>query len=202
MKRMVKIMAKVKYEGITFDSDLEVEYYKYLKELGVEFIYHPQTPIKLNSKNSYTPDFIVYYDDRIEIVETKGYSQFSFMKDNMIHNLMLEKDKDDLMFFVLENTLQANFINEVVGKDIIYRKIKYLQSHGWVDFDFKNPNTIANKRKQKITELETENKELREYKKNAERYFSYCSKIAQRIKLTKPQLTWMKEFEEKHIGGN
>lgn len=188
-------MAKVKYDNITFDSELEVEYYKYLKERGIDFIYHPKTPIKLNSKNTYTPDFIVIHSNCIEIVETKGYSQFSFMKDNMIHNLMLEKDKDDLFDFVV-----ANGVYDIVGKDIIYRKIKYLQSHGWVDFDFKNPNTIANKRKQKITELETENKELREYKKNAERYFSYCKKIAQRIKLTKPQQEWMKNYEKENIG--
>lgn len=185
-------MPKVKHDGITFDSELEVQYYEHLKELGVEFIYHPKTPIKLNTKNTYTPDFIVFYNDRIEIIETKGYSQFSFMKDNMIHNLMIEKNKDDLMFFVLENS--ANFVNEIVGKDIIYRKIKYLKSFGWVNFDFKNPNTIANKRKNKIIELETEIKELKEYKKKAERYFSYLKKINSGIKLTKPQQEWVKQF--------
>ena len=190
-------MARVKYDNITFDSELEIEYYKHLKELSVDFIYHPHTPIKLNSKNTYTPDFIVFYDDRIEIVETKGFNQYSFRNDNMIHNLMLEKSNDDLMEFLLENEIT---LDQMTGKDIAYRKIKFLKSHGWVDFDFKNPNTIANQRKNKIVELEAEIKELREYKKNAERYFSYCKKIAQRLKLTKPQVEWMKKYEKENIG--
>lgn len=190
-------MAKVIYNDIKFDSELEVEYYKYINAKKLIFNYHPNTPIKLNSKNTYTPDFIVMYDDRVEIIETKGYSQFSFMKDNMIHNLMLEKTVDELTNFVIANGFKEEWLK---GKDIVYRKIKFLQSHGWVDFDFKNPNTIANKRKQKITELEAENKELKEYKKKAERYFSYCKKIAQRIKLTKPQQEWMKNFEKENIG--
>jgi hypothetical protein len=190
-------MGKVKYNNITFDSDLEVEYYKHLKEQKLEFIYHPKKPIYINSKNTYTPDFIVFYEDRIEIIETKGFNQFSHLRDSVIHNAMLEKNVDELADFLRENGFDDECIN---GTDIIYRKIKYLQSHGWVDFDFKNPNTIANKRKNKIIELEAENKELREYKKNAERYFSYCKKIAQRLKLTKPQVEWMKKYEKENIG--
>lgn len=189
-------MPKVRYNDITFDSELEIEYYKHLQEERLFFVYHPKTPIKLNSKNTYTPDFIVFYDDRIEIVETKGYSQFSFMKDNMTHNLMLEKTVDELADFLRDNGFIDEWIN---GKDIVYRKIKHLQSHGWVDFDFKNPNTIANKRKQKITELEAENKELKEFKKEAERYFGYCHKMANNIKLTKPQKEWLDNFVKKYI---
>jgi cell shape-determining protein MreC len=79
-------------------------------------------------------------------------------------------------------------------RDVIYKKIKHLKTYGWVDFDFKNPNTIANKRKTKIAELEAENKELKEYKKKAERYFSYLKKINSGIKLTKPQQEWVKQF--------
>ena len=51
-------MAKVKYNDITFDSKLEVEYYKYLKEnpcvKRIEgFIYHP-TPIPNHKRNGTT----------------------------------------------------------------------------------------------------------------------------------------------------
>ena len=188
-------MAKVKYDNITFDSELEVEYYKHLKEIGANFIYHPKKPIHINSKNTYTPDFIVIYNNRIEIVETKGYSQFSFMKDNMIHNVMLEKSKDDLFEFVLDNGLTEN---EIFCKDIIYKKIKYLKSHGWVDFDFKNPNTISNKRKNKIIELEAEIDDLKEFKKNVTRYFSYIRKINSGVKLTKNQIEWKNNFEKEY----
>lgn len=188
-------MPKVRYDNITFDSELEIEYYKHLKEQKLKFIYHPKTPIKLNSKNTYTPDFIVFYDNRIEIVECKGYSQFSFLKDNMIHNVMLEKDTDDLINFLFDNGILES---ETIGKDIVYKKIKFMKQFGWVDFDFKNPNTIANQRKNKIIELEQEIKENKEYRKNVERYFSYLRNIKNGKKLTKAQIEWKNKFESEN----
>jgi hypothetical protein len=186
---------KVEKYGIKFDSDLEVQYFEYLRENKIDFVYHPHTPIKLNSKNKYTPDFIVVYNDRIEIIETKGYSQFSFMKDNMIHNLMMEKTTDDLLEFLYNN----DFVEpNVVGKDVIYRKIKYIKSYGWVDFDFKNPNTIANQRKNKINELTSELKEANNKVKKYERYLSYLFKD----KLTKPQREWKEQFEREYRGNS
>ena len=186
-------MPKVRYDNITFDSELEVSYYQYLMENNIRNIYHPKHPIYINSKNKYTPDFICIYDDRIEIVETKGYNQFSFQRDNMIHNAMLEKTIDDLVDYLKEN----GFIDsDLVGKDIKYKKIKYLKSFGWVDFDFKNPNTLANNRKQKIIELEKELKELNLYKKNCDRYFNYLRQVNHNgKKLTKSQLEWKYNFE-------
>ena len=188
-------MPKVKYDNITFDSELEIDYYKHLKEQNLTFIYHPKKPIHINSKSTYTPDFIVIYDDRIEIIETKGFNQFSHLRDTMVHNVMIEKDKDELFDYVLDNGLT---INDILCKDILYRKIKYLKSFGWVDFDFKNPNTIANQRKNKIVELEAELKELNLYKKNIERYFSYIRNINNNKKLTKPQQEWKYNFEKEH----
>lgn len=184
-------MPKVRYDNITFDSELEVEYYKYLKEQNLEFIYHPKKPIHINSKNSYTPDFIVFYDDRIEIIETKGYNQYSFMRDNMIHNFMQELYLDQKIDFLIDNGIEES---SIIGKDVVYKKIKYLKSFGWVDFDFKNPNTISNQRKNKIIELEKEIKELELYKKNVERYFSYLRKD----KLTKQQQEWKMNFEREN----
>lgn len=188
-------MPKVRYKNITFDSDLEVEYYKYLKEQNLNLIYHPHNPIYINSKNTYTPDFIVFYNDRIEIVETKGFNQFSYMRDNMIHNVMLEKTEDDLKEFLIDNDIPSDYVHSM---RVIYKKIKFLKSFGWVDFDFKNPNTIANKRKEKINELEQQLKELINYKKNTERYFSYLINIENGKKLTKPQVEWIEKFETEH----
>jgi hypothetical protein len=176
---------KIQYDGILFDSELEVEYYKHLCKEKVHFIYHPKVPIKLNAKNNYTPDFIVFYQDRIEIIETKGYNQYSYMRDNMIHNAMLEKCEYELIDYLNDNEIIVN------GKKVVYKKIKYLKGHGWVDFDFKNPNTIANKRKNKIKELESELKANRELIKNYERYFTYNKKG----KLTKKQTEWLINFE-------
>ena len=188
-------MPKVKYDNITFDSELEVEYYKYLVELyanGVitSFYYHPSIPIKITKNNTYTPDFVVFYmDNKIEIVETKGYNPYSKMRDDMIHQVMKSKNEQELRDWlnknydsVYDNKFQLRFNNY----SVVYRKVKYLKAYGFVDWDFKNPNTIANKRKEKINDLSTEIKELRDFKKEAERYFRYHLKIVNNEKLTKP----------------
>ena len=179
---------KILYDEILFDSQLEIDYYKHLNEKHLHFIYHPKVPIKINSKNSYTPDFIVFYDDKIEIVECKGYNQYSYMRDNMIHNAMLEKCEFELIEYLFKNGIRPDDIGD---KKVIYKKIKHLKGHGWVDFEFKNPNTIANKRKNKIQELESELKANKELIKNYERYFTYNKKN----KLTKKQQEWLIDFE-------
>lgn len=178
-------MGRILHDGILFDSQLEVDYYKMLKELKVNFIYHPKTPIKLNSKTTYTPDFIVEYIDRIEIVETKGYNPYSKMKDEMIHNQMLDKSIEELNIYI--TGLNININNRLV----MYKKYKYLKAYGFVDFNFKNPNTIANQRKEKIKFLENDKKASQKRLKDIERYFGYLKKE----KLTKSQIEWVNAFE-------
>ena len=194
-------MPKEMYNNIRFDSTLEVEYYKYLIDLVdkgevIKFEYHPKEPIYLNTKNRYYPDYIVEYSDRLEIVENKGYSQYSYIKDNYIHQTMLEMNESDLRIYVMKNGW------DVKGRNVIYRKIKYLKAYGFVDWDFKNPNTIANKRKEKITELTSEVKALREFKKGCLRYFCYLGKLRDGKKLTKSQQQWYDEFEKANIPNN
>ena len=199
-------MPKVKYDDITFDSELEVEYYKYLVELyenGVitSFYYHPSIPIKITKNNTYTPDFVVFYlDNKIEIVETKGYNPYSKMRDDMIHQVMQVKSEQELRDWLnknydslYDNKFQLKFNNY----SVVYRKVKYLKAYGFVDWDFKNPNTIANKRKEKINDLSSEIKELRDFKKEAERYFRYHLKIVNNEKLTKPQKEWYYNYTKK-----
>ena len=178
---------KVRYDGFTFDSDLEVEYFKYLKEHATYFTYHPKVPIQITKNNSYTPDFVCYYpkENLCEIVETKGYNPYSKMRDDMIHQVMLAKPESELKEWLALNGLRHE------GYKVVYRKIKYLKAYGFVDYDFKNPNTIANKRKEKITELNSELKELRQFKKDTIRYFSLHNKP----KLTQNQ----KEFIAKYL---
>lgn len=180
---------KTNYNGIVFDSDLEVEYYKYLIDLSskidLTFIYHP-IPITLTRSDRYTPDFIVEYQDRIEIIETKGYNQFSASRDKMIHALMRAKDEEELKIYLLENSIVAG------SKKVIYRKIKYLKSFGWVDFEFKNPNTLSNQRKVKIQELEEKLKNISNELKNCKRYITLSSKT----NLTAVQKRWMEDFKK------
>jgi hypothetical protein len=198
-------MPKVEYNNIKFDSELEVEYYKYLKELKnkgevLNFYYHPDAIQNLVGKRSYTPDFLVAYQDRIEIVECKGYNPYSKMIDDQIHNVMLSKTEYFLKSYICN--VKASHIQFFCGKEwdtekkVVYCKVKYLKAYGFVDWDFKNPNTIANKRKEKINEQQDEIKELKEFKKNAERYFKYHLKVVKNQKLTKPQKEWYYKYVE------
>lgn len=203
-------MPKVDYLGIKFDSELEVEYYKYLLDLWykgevLDFLYHPNAFENLVGKRSYTPDFCVLYPDRIEIIETKGYNPYSKMIDDQIHNVMLSKNQWALANYVLGTKMRGaklcwvrveDWDRNIKNGNVVYKKIKHLQAYGFVDYDFKNPNTIANKRKEKINDLSAEIKELRDFKKNAERYFKYHLKIVKNEKLTKPQKEWYYKYVE------
>lgn len=197
-------MAKVEYDGIEFDSQLEVDYYKKLMEDMNDgevlwFKYHPSRIPNLVGKRSYTPDFVVLYRDRAEIIETKGYCQYSFRIDDAIHQTMLGKDKEWIykyIHFELPLRWADYFLKNVTVDDVSYKKIKHLKAYGFVDWDFKNPNTIANKRKAKINEQKDEIKELKDFKKNAERYFTYYVKLKNMGKLTKAQREWYINFEK------
>lgn len=183
---------KVEYNGKTFDSELEVEYYKYLEERTniLRFIYHPKQIPNFVGKRSYTPDFIVQYQDHWEIVECKGYNPYSKMIDDQIHTIMQQKDETWLRSYIQFNGYYC------IDIPVKYVKVKYLKAYGFVDWDFKNPNTIANKRKAKINDLSSEIKELREFKKNAERYFKYHLKVVKNEKLTKTQKEWYYKYVE------
>ncbi len=187
-------MGKVYYNNILFDSDLEVEYYKKLmKDRDViNFTYHPKKPIQITKGNYYTPDFIVYYSDeecylRCEIIETKGYNPYSKMKDDMTHQIMLQKSEQELKEWLKLNELDFSC-------PVKYRKIKFLQAYGFVDWDFKNPNTQINKARNKIKTQKEELKELKEFKKNALRFFNYWSKQQAQEKLTKAQKEWFDKY--------
>ena len=201
-------MPKVEYKGLVFDSQLEVDYCKWIERRMftgeiLDFQYHPAQIQNLVGKRSYTPDFLVAYPDRIEIVECKGYNPYSKMIDDQIHNVMLSKNEEWLKAYICDckykEIAKGRLVRDcwnIVNKKVVYRKVKYLKALGFVDWDFKNPNTIANKRKAKINEQQDEIKALREFKKNAERYFKYHLKIVDNQKLTKPQREWYFKYVE------
>ena len=71
-----------------------------------------------------------------------------------------------------------------------YIKIKFLKAYGWVDYDWKNPNTRVSQQKAKINDLSAELKELKDFKKNEMRYWGYVLKMINHEKMTKSQLDW------------
>lgn len=195
-------MPKVRYDNIIFDSELEMMYYIYLKDNNIRFIYqdkYKKTPIKINlgRRKTYTPDFIVFDDEKktIKIIELKGYAKWSANEDNNIMDFMRNKvatDKDFLISWLCEIDIDTR------GYDIEYHRLKHLKSFGFVEYDFKNPNTISNQRKNKIIELQSQLKELELYKKNVERYYSYIRKEKKKEKLTKQQQIWKNEYEKRN----
>lgn len=184
-------MSKVLYDEIMFDSEWEKDYYIYLKDdiKALKIKYHPKPIFDLVARKQYTPDFIYQTNDTISVVEVKGnYNPFAnHFQDDMIHKEMKAKSLEWLVNYCYENDFH------MINPDITtykYEKVKKLKQ-GWVDYDFKNPNTIANKRKEKINELSSELKELRQFKKDTIRYFSLHNKS----KLTANQ----KEFIAKYL---
>lgn len=189
---------KINYDNIEFDSELEVNFYKYLKENNANFCYQDKIKrpidIRLGRRKTYMPDFLVYDDDlkKITIIEMKGYAKWSANEDNNISDFMtnkVETDKDFLIDWLKENGLYKK------GYDVWYKRLKFLKSVGFVDYKYKNPNSLLNKRKEKIKTLENENKELKEKVKNYEKYCMYLKKD----KLNKKQTLWCIEFESKFL---
>lgn len=203
-------MPKINYKDIFFDSQLEVDYYQHLEQLQtsgevVDFIYHPLQIPNLVYSRSYTPDFIVLYKgSRVEVVETKGWSQFSYKIDDQIHNAMKALSRSELRDYVnknLDRFKNVKFRFNANGLEVVYRKLKHLKAYGWVDYEWKNPNTLANQRKIKIEELEQVLKAQNKKLKNCERYIDYILKIQDGQKITKQQREWcinfVKEFKSR-----
>ena len=175
---------KTNYNDIELDSDLEAQYYQYLQNNNIRFKYqieYNKTPIKisLGRRKTYTPDFVVYDDEnkKIRIIETKGYAKWSANEDNNIMDFMKYQVKENPSFLIAW-LKEANLYEE--GYTIEYQRIRYNKSFGWVDYNFKNPNTRVNKQKEKIKELEAENKSLQKFQKDTIKYFKLMKSTKKR----------------------
>ena len=184
-------MARVEYNGIWFDSEWEKDFYIHIQTNVTKCIWRNNLKpfTNLIARKHYTPDMIYLAGNTFHIVEVKGsYNPFAnHFQDEMIHKEMKAKTQEELRHYVESCGIATHF-----DETFVYEKVKKLKS-GWVDFDFKNPNTLANKRKEKINDLSAELKELKEFKKNAMRYFSYRFKVG---KLTKKQLDFYMTYQE------
>lgn len=188
---------RIKYNEINFDSELEVNYYNYLKENNIEFKYqneYEKNPIKVNigRRKNYTPDFIIYDNESkiITVVETKGWTKWSGNDDNSIMDFMTNQAKENPVFII-------SWLKEINGyKDgytVNYRRIKFIKKFGFVDYDFENPNSQINKARNKIKTQKEELKELSQFKKDTIKYFKLSRKS-----LTEKLTTKQKEFRENY----
>ncbi len=190
-------VSKIYYDNLSFDSEWEKEYYIYLRDVvKAEGIWRDLVAIKgLMGRDKYTPDFIYLKDKVFHIVEVKGnYNPYAnHFQDDMIHREMKTKNQQFLRYYVANNGISTYFDNTFV-----YEKIKKLKAHGWVDYEWKNPNTLSNQRKAKITELEQSMKEINKRLKDYERFVDYVLKIQDGQKLTKQQREWYMNFIKEH----
>lgn len=185
---------KISKYDITFDSELELNYYDYLKDNKVPFVYQSDfkksIDIRLGRRKTYRPDFVTYDDDNktVTIVEMKGYAKWTANEDNNIMDFMLHKVETDQEFLI--KWLKENDIYKENYR-VLYKRLKFIKGIGFVDYKYKNPNTLLNKRKVKIEELEKENRELKKRLKEYEKYYQCLKKE----KLTKKQIEWCARFE-------
>lgn len=189
---------QILYKNIKFDSELELEYYKHLTQQGTKFIYQNEfkSPIRINlgRRKNYTPDFVVYdsTSKTITITELKGYSKWSGNEDNAIMDFMKNKVETDEFFLI--DWLAENGLYPSNEWSVDYKRLKHLKTYGFVEYDFKNPNSMINQKRAKIKLLEQENKELKNHLKEYKRYFNYTYKVK---KLNKSQVEWLNNFIDK-----
>lgn len=188
---------KINYDNLTFDSELEIKYYQSLKDNDADFVYqnvYKNKPIKINlgRRKTYTPDFVVYDNDlkQIVVTELKGYAKWSANEDNNICDFMKNKAETDKEF--IKDWLTSNNLMKK-GYTIVFKRLKFLKSYGFVDYDFKNPNTIAKKRLDKIKKLDASVHDLTKELDDFKRYYRYKKKV----KLNGSQVKWLREFEKK-----
>ncbi|MCR5786466.1 MAG: hypothetical protein K6G28_02035 [Acholeplasmatales bacterium] len=193
-------MSKAYYNNLTFDSEWEKDYYLHLLndlKINENNIWRNIKPFTdLMARKKYTPDMIYYNKDekKFYIVEIKGnYNPFAnHFQDEMIHKEMKAKTQDELRHYVIENGIETYF-----DDTFQYIKIKYLKAHGWVDYDWKNPNTRVSQQKAKINDLSVELKELKAFKKDTIRYWKlFIKSIAEPKKVTKSQEEFMDKYSK------
>ena len=185
---------KIEHDGLSFDSEQEVMFYDKLKSDGATFVYqnvYKSNPIKvkIGRRRTYTPDFIVYKEDEkiIDIIELKGYAKWSANEDNNIMDFMkykAENEPDFLIDWLKENKLYKE------DYKVEYHRLKHIKSFGFVDYNFKNPNNLLNKRKNKIKELEERIKVLEKFKKDTIRFLE----LSKKEKLNKNQKNFLDEY--------
>lgn len=186
------------YNGIMFDSDQEIMYYQLLKQNGTSFFYqdrYKKTPLRINlgRRKTYVPDFVIWKDQEFKIIELKGWSKWSGNEDNAIMDFMKNKVLTDQTF--LKNWLkEIGFPTPMVNMaEVKYQRLKYLKGLGFVDYDFKNPNSLINQKRRKVKEQQDEIKQLKAENKLLRRYYELSIKDS----LNKSQMARLEEIKAK-----
>lgn len=143
---------KVLYDNITFDSKLEVSIYKFLKKENIIFKYNaksfkliesfkPTVSFFVRSKDrkthrntfklsmnkvqdmSYTPDFIINYQDYTIILEAKGFpnERYPIVKKLFRRLLERKKNKTNIIFAEVKSVKEVKQLIEIINNEIFER---------------------------------------------------------------------------------
>lgn len=122
---------KVEYDNITFDSQLECNYYRYLKEMKVEFEFQPkfllQEGFKKNGKTHRKIEYIGDFRIGNTVIDVKGMETpvfklkrklFEYKYPHLELVLLIKCPK------YLEHYSRAGLINKDVYKTVKRKKVK------------------------------------------------------------------------------
>lgn len=179
-----------KYNGIEFSSQIGLSYYKEMLEKDFVLTIYTNIKYPLSKKyGGYYPMFIIEYNNHYEIIDVRSYANSSNSKAVTISNEIKEKTPQELRDYV------SNNIGFECGKPCIYRKLRYIKTLGFVDFNFNANEAKKEKKKEEDKTLREELKELRAKVREFDKFINLMNKGD---KLKRDEKRWLNEFKDNH----
>ena len=178
------------YDGKKFKSTKDLIYYKELLENdNVLTIYMNIKEPLIKKYGGYTPTFIVEYKTHYELVDIVLYTSPSKSKTILILNEIAQKSSLELEEYI------STALGYKCEKRVIYRKLRYIKSLGFVNFDYDYREEKKQKQKQEIKSIYEEVKSLRAQVREYEKFINLMNKGD---KLRRDEKRWLNDFKDNH----
>lgn len=179
-----------KYNGIEFKSEKDLLYYKELLDNDEVLTIYTQIKEPLIKKyGGYKPTFIVEYKTHYELVDIVIYTSATKSKTILMLNEIAQKSLLELQEYI------STALGYKCEKRVIYRKLRYIKSLGFVNFDYDYREDKKLKQKQEIKSIYEEVKSLRAKVREYERFITLMNKGN---KLRRDEKRWLNEFKDNH----
>lgn len=178
------------YDGKKFKSAKDLIYYKELLENdNVLTIYMNIKEPLIKKYGNYTPTFIVEYGTHYELIDIVLYTSPSKSKTILIMNEIAQKSPLELQEYA------STVLGYKCEKRVIYRKLRYIKSLGFVNYDYDYREEKKQKLKQEVKSIYEEVKTLRAQVREYERFINLMNKGD---KLRRDEKRWLNEFKDNH----
>lgn len=178
------------YDGKKFKSTKDLIYYKELLENDdVLTIYMNIKEPLIKKYGNYTPTFIVEYKTHYELVDIVLYTSPTKSKTILILNEIAQKSPLELEEYI------SSALGYKCDKRVIYRKLRYVKSLGFVNYDYDYREEKKRKQKQEIKSIYEEVKILRAKVREYEKFINLMNKGD---KLRRDEKRWLNEFKDNH----